>query len=558
MELRNYQREAVDAVWNHLRTRDGNPCVVIPTGGGKTPVIGQLCKDVMGWEGRVAVVTHVKELIQQNFKTISDILPGVPIGIYSAGLKSRDTGYSVTCAGVQSVYDKAEAFGPLNIIIVDEAHRIPDDGEGMYRTFLENAKKVNPDVKLIGLTATPYRMGSGMICKPENLLNQKVYEIGVRKLIVDGFLSPLKSKATIERTDISKVTIRGGEYVQGELQAAMLSDQDKVLAACVEISRKVDDRKSVIVFCAGIDHANMVANFLREIHDQEAYEATGGSQPGSQVRTVFGDTPDEERARTIADFKAGKVKFLVNVDVLTTGFDAPAVDCVAILRPTLSPGLFYQMVGRGFRLAPAKKDCLVLDFGNNLFVHGPVDRIVISEDRKTGMVGNGGARFRECLKCSEVLPWSCEVCPDCGEKVPKLEVGVGHDGSASEKEPLSGPEDIAEIDYQKHEKMKDGMPSVTLRVNYYCGLMHTPADFVCLQHVGFARTKAAAWWRARSSEPVPNTVDEALRIIHEKGIKEPKQIVFKSEGKYLRAEKYIDLNFNPKPHVLGDAEPVPF
>jgi len=557
MELRNYQSEAIAALWAHVRTREDNPCIVLPTGAGKGVVMAQVAKDVVAWKGRIAIVAHVKELLEQTAGNIVRMAPEIPVGIYSAGLKSRDLGYPVTVAGIQSIYNKAEQLGPVDIIAIDEAHRIPPDGEGQYRTFLDAAKKLNPNVRLVGLTATPYRMSTGMICGRDQILNQVCYEIGVRKLIVDGYLSPLKSKATAERTDVSKVSIRGGEYVQGELQAAMIDDQEKVVRACLEISQKVEDRKSTIVFCTGIDHARMVAQFLRDINDTEAFLATGGSQEGSQVRTVFGDTPDAERARTIADFKSGKVKYLVNVDVLTTGFDAPGVDCVAILRPTLSPGLFYQMVGRGFRLAPGKKDCLVLDFGNNLFVHGPVDRIVISEDKKTGQVGNGGARFKECPHCSEVLPYSCEVCPDCGGKIPKLEdCFAPHSDSAASQEPLSGPEDIAEITYQKHEKRNnpEGKPP-TLRADYFCGLIRTPSEYIGFESVSsFARRKAAEWWLLRSTEPVPKTVEEALEVIRTKGINEPRQVVFKSENGFLKPEKYIDMKLNLAPSVVNGVE----
>jgi DNA repair protein RadD len=433
------------------------------------------------------------------------------------------------------------------VVCIDEVHRVPPDGEGQYRTFIEAAKRLNPNVCLIGLTATPYRMTSGMICGKDQLFDRICFEIGVRELIVKGFLSPLKSKATTQRTDLSNVSIRGGEYAQGELQAAMTGDEGKVVMACSEIAGKTDERKSVLVFCTGIDHANMVARFLQDLAGED------------QVRTVFGDTPDDLRAEAIASFKRGAVKFLVNVDVLTTGFDAPAVDAVAILRPTLSPGLFYQMVGRGFRLADGKKDCLVLDFGDNLFRHGPVDRMVITEDKKTGQVGNSGARFKECPKCSEVLPWSCEICLECGEKLPKAEAEVKHGDIAADRDALSGPEKVLTTVYQKHEKDKDGRKSVTLRVNYDCGLMWPVSEFLCFEHPpGFARNKALEWWRARSSEPVPSTIDQALETIRTKGIKEPSQLVLKSEGKYLRVEKYIDMTFKPDPNVwLGEkTQPV--
>lgn len=545
MELRYYQREAVDAIWSHIRTSEDNALAVLPTGAGKSLVLSQLAKDVIGWGGRVVMLSHVKELVAQVAEHIQAIAPEIPLGIYSAGLKSRDLGYPVTVAGIQSAVNAAEEFGPVNIICIDEVHRVPEDGDGQYRTFLDAAKKLNPDVKLIGLTATPYRTSSGMICGPGKLFSRSCYEIGVRELIVKGFLSPLKSKSTTEQVDLSKVHIRAGEFKQDELQAAMMDDQDLVVRACLEIAQRTEARKSVLVFCSGVEHAKQVAQFLRDIEGEET------------VRTVFSETPSDERAATIKEFRGGSLKYLVNVDVLTTGFDAPNVSAVAVLRPTMSAGLWYQMCGRGFRIAQGKENCLILDYGQNLIRHGPVDRMVIEAKGKAAPADP----WKECPACLEVVARGCEVCPDCGTKFEKQEReprGIGHEGSASDREALSGPETIAEIDYQRHEKMKDGRPSVSLRVNYYCGLMHTPADFVCLEHKGFARTKAEAWWRGRSGEPIPKTVDEALRTIHEKGIREPKQIVFKSEGIYLRAEKYIDLNFNPKPHVLGDAESVPF
>lgn len=557
MKLRYYQEKAIAAVWDHVRTRQDNPVVVIPTGGGKTPVIAKLCQDVVGWSGRVACVTHVKELIKQNFDHLSGLIPDSHIGVYSAGLESRDTDRPITVAGIQSIYNRAEEFGKLDVVIVDEAHRIPEDGEGMYRTFLQGIKAVNPRAVLIGLTATPYRMGSGMLCKSESLLNKVVYEIGVRELIVKGFLSPLKSKATAERTDLSKVTVRGGEYVPRELQAAMMEDEYKVANACLEIVTKTEDRRSVLVFCTGVDHAKTVAKYLQEIEANNAYSASGGSQEATKVRMIFGDTDSYERAQTIADFRSGRVKYLVNVDVLTTGFDAPGVDCVAILRPTLSPGLFYQMVGRGFRIADGKKDCLILDFGNNLFVHGPVDRMMISEDKKTGQATNGGARFKECPACSEVVLRSCDVCLDCGHVFDKSTRGVGHDARSSEGEVLSGPEKVAGIAYSKHEKKTSGLASTgpkkppSMRVDYYCGLMaHTPAEFVCFEHDGFARVKAVKWWKARSGEPVPSTVDEALRVIATKGILEPKKVILKSDKGYLKPDQYLEMEFKAAPEVV--------
>jgi DNA repair protein RadD len=179
----------VDAVYEFLRTRDGNPCVVIPTAGGKTPILATICRDaVQMWTGRVLILAHVKELLEQAAEKLQLVAPDLPVGIYSAGLKRRDLGYAVTIAGIQSIYQKACAVGAVDLIIVDEAHLIPPDGEGMYRQFLAEMRVINPHVRVIGLTATPFRMKSGSICAPEHVLNEVCYEVGVRELIVQRYL----------------------------------------------------------------------------------------------------------------------------------------------------------------------------------------------------------------------------------------------------------------------------------------------------------------------------------------------------------------------------------
>lgn len=531
MMLRPYQREAVDALWRHFQTRDDNPVLVLPTGAGKGVILAEIAQVLANGQGRLAIVSHVKELLVQTAGNIQKMAPEIPVGVYSAGLGSKETGYAVTVAGIQSCYDKAEEFGPLDIIAIDEAHRIPDDGEGMYRTFLEAAKRINPSVRLVGLTATPYRTGSGLIAKPDNLLNHIAYEVGVRQLIAEGWLSPIKSKVSAEKVDISSVAIRCGEFVQSDLQAVMMADDALVARACAEIAAKTEDRKSVLVFATGIDHAKMIARFLRDIVGEDV------------VREIYGDTPSEERAKSVDDFKANAFKYLVNVDVLTTGFDAPAVDCVAVLRPTMSPGLWVQMVGRGFRLAPGKTDCLVLDFGRNLLRHGPVDRILI-QDAKEGGSREESDAWKECPACQEVVPRGCDVCPDCGQLIPKKERQIKHDAQSANESVLSEPEAPSWIGYVKHEKTKfDQTKSVTLKVIYSFGMTDV-YEFVCFEHHGFARDKAVGWWKMRSSEPVPLTVDGALNQIRQGAIKEPSKVLLGQDPqnpKYLRVQRIIDL-----------------
>ncbi|MBN2129329.1 MAG: DEAD/DEAH box helicase family protein, partial [Sedimentisphaerales bacterium] len=282
--LRPYQQAAVDAVYEHLRTREDNPCVVCPTGAGKSHILAQICLDAVRlWSGRVLVLAHVKELLEQTAEKLHAMAPEMwhQIGVYSAGLKSRDTDHPIIVAGIQSVFRRAAQLDRFDLILLDECHMLPPDGEGRYRTFLADAQLVNPRVRLIGLTATPFRMTTGMICGPEHLLQHICYEIGVRELIAQGYLCPLKTKAGWRKVDTSSLHLRGGEFIAGEVEA-MMDDDDLVRAACREIVEHTEDRHSVLIFAAGVQHALHVQRVLGE--------------RGIECGFVCGDTLPFERA----------------------------------------------------------------------------------------------------------------------------------------------------------------------------------------------------------------------------------------------------------------------
>jgi DNA repair protein RadD len=426
---------------------------------GKGILVGRICADVVNrWNGRILVLTHVKELVDQNATQASRFLSPLLVGVNSAGLKRRDLDHPVIVAGIQSVYQKACDLGRFDLVLIDECHLIPQDGEGMYRTFLKDARAVNPKLRLIGLTATPFRLKDGEICGPDNLLNHICYEIGVKELIRDGFLSPLISKAGKTKADTTGLHIRGGEFIPDEVEYLMDTD-DLVRAACAEIAEQTRNRKACLVFAAGVQHAE---------HVQAALAAA----TGTEVACIFGHTPDGERDRIIARFKKGELRYLVNVAVLTTGFDAPQVDCVVLLRPTMSAGLFYQMVGRGFRIAPGKDDCLVLDFGSNLLRHGPVDALKIKDK---GQREGGEAPAKECPQCQAVIAAGFAACPHCGYLFPPPEKEK-HEGEASSAGVLSGQVTVIEyavrdVFYAIHQK-RGAPPEApkTLRVEYEVGL----------------------------------------------------------------------------------------
>ncbi len=551
LELRPYQTEAVNAIYRHLRERDDNPCVVIPTGGGKTPVMATVCRDAVArWNGRVLILAHVKELLGQALEKIQVVAPDMwmKTGIYSAGLKCRDTDKPIIIAGIQSVYRRACELDAFDLVIIDEAHMIPPEGDGMYRTFLDDARKVNPNLRVIGLTATPFRMKSGMICEPCNILNEICYEIGVKELIVQGYLCPLVTKGAAQPLDTSNLHVRAGEFVAGEAEELMDTDE-LVESACREIVDQAQKRRAVLVFTTGIRHAEHVADVLRRT-------------AGAPVATVFGETASEDRDRVLADFKAGRIKYLVNVNVLTTGFDAPNIDCVAMLRPTMSPGLYYQMVGRGFRLCDGKESCLVLDFGGNVLRHGPVDAIRIQAVNPRAC---GEAPAKQCPECQSLIATGYAVCPDCGYEFPPPK-RQQHEAKASTEGILSGEvttevHAVREVFYSVHTKK--GAPieaPKTLRVEYQVGFHQYVSEWICFEHDGWARHKAESWWRCRSNTPVPLTSAEAAAMADDGALCETASITVRSVvgEQFLRIIGYELSNRRPwrEPGMDDDLDPV--
>lgn len=520
--LRDYQQQAVAALREHWRTRTDNPCVVLPTGAGKSPLLAELCRLAAAKSKRVIVLAHVRELLEQNADKIRIMAPDVPVGVYSAGLGRKDVGLGVTVAGIQSVYRRPDLFADVAMVIVDEAHLITVKGDGMYRTFWKAIKAANPAARIVGLTATPYRTGSGMVCRPENILNHVCYEVGVRDLMDRGFLTRLRSKGTAVDLDTSGLRIQAGEFKADD--AERLMDADAIVdSACADIMRHTADRKACLIFTSGVRHGEHVVRVLAEKH-------------GVEAGFITGNTPGDQRSATIDRFKAGGLKYLANVNVLTTGFDAPHIDAISLLRPTMSPGLYYQMCGRGFRIHPGKSDCLVLDFGGNIARHGPIDDLNQAKEKGPG---GGAAPVKKCPECYEYLPIAEKQCPYCGYVFPERKT-VTHDAVAAEDEILSGDRRartlaVRETRYQIH-KGRGGRDS--LRVEYITD-RGVYKEWHCFGYGGLPERRAAAWWKKMGgTDPSPFGPSHAyLRGVNQGEIQAPSTIrVMKKAG-----EKYWNV-----------------
>jgi DNA repair protein RadD len=334
---------------------------------------------------------------------------------------------------------------------------------------------------------------------------------------------------------------------------ALMDGAALVEAACAELIEYTRDRKAVLIFASGVKHGRHVVDVLNEKH-------------GVECGFITADTPAGERAELLARFRGDAadglferkpLKYLCNVNVLTTGFDAPNIDCVAMLRPTMSPGLYYQIVGRGFRLHPGKANCLVLDFGGNVLRHGPVDCI-----RTPELPGGGGgeAPAKECPECNALIAAGYARCPECGHEFPPPE-RKKHDAKASDAGILSGQvtttrHQVHNVHFNVHVKRFGGEESPrTMRVEYQIGWNQYVSEWVCFEHTGYARQKAVAWWRRRSAEPMPDTAEAAVEIARGGGLA-PTQAVLVRSVAGEQYERVVDWELGPIPEPTGITQPL--
>jgi len=446
MSLRWYQTDAANAALAALRD---SPLVEMPTGSGKSHVIAEVARRVhKQWGVETLVLAHRKELLEQNAAKIR--AAGIECGIYSAGLGVKDSHQPVICAGIQSATRSPERFEGRKLLIVDEAHLIPSDGEGMYRKLIGYLRERNPNLRLMGLTATPFRLDSGKLWGEGQMFGRLAYTVPTRRLMQEGWLAPLTNSAGQATPDTSRAGLVAGEFVAKEMAEIFAP----ATPDCVrEAIAAAVGRYSILVFTSGVEHAEEVAHQLEK-------------ETRDEVRTVTGDMPPLERASAIESFKAGRARWLVNVDVLTTGFDCPRVDAIVLLRATASPGLFVQICGRGLRTAPEKTDCLILDFGGNLKRHGPIDAPNIPGQWKREQRDKKGQPIvKPCPACGKDCAARAKSC-ECGFRFPeRLEARDAASGLLADE--AAATLDVVRTEWMRWEKKGKPNAPPTLRVTYW-------------------------------------------------------------------------------------------
>lgn len=519
MILRDYQEAAIEAVFQRFRDGWQAPLIVAPTGAGKSVILSELMRRcVDGYPGtRVVLATHQKELIQQNYAALLRLWPEAPAGIYSAGLNRRVAHKPLTFAGIQTVAKRAAEFGHVDVLVIDEAHMIPRKGQTQYQRFIAALREVNPDLRIVGLTATPFRLDSGRLDAGDGAIFDGIaYDIPIALLVDRGYLAPLISKSPSFTLDTKGLHTRNGDWIEAEMDARF--NNDAVTREAVnEIMALGHDRRSWLLFCISVDHAMNVRDELR--------------RRGIAAETVTGKTASSDRARILADFRAGRIRAITNVNVLTTGFDAPATDLLAFLRPTQSLGLYMQMAGRAMRPAEGKANGLVLDYAGNVLRHGPVDAVnVTSVGERRKADGAGEVPGKTCPECGTIVFIAQMECGECGHQWEPAPPKIDRAASTAAIMNMTAEDDWREVqDFALARHLKRGGDTPSLRVEYLVD-GRVVRESVCLEHVGFPRQKAVQWWQAMAGTTPPDTVAEALNRAGE--VRAPGEVVIRREGKF--------------------------
>ena len=363
--LREYQKKAVDAALLHIKSGKGNPVLALSTGAGKSLIIAEIAKQ-SGFD--VLILQPSLEILEQNVEKLSKYVDKKDIGIYSASAGEK-TVAKYTFATIGSIHTKPELFAHCKLAILDECHLLsPKDTGTMLTGFLRNL-----GLKTIGLTATPWRLyttgrpsenGFGMDTFTAHKVitrlqggfwSDVICNVTMQDLIDKGFLCAPKyyNNSKYSHKDIP-MNKSGSEFDLDKYELLMQGDEDRILDV---IARAIPQCKSILVFCISVEQATRFSMIVKD------------------AEVVTGKTKKDERKRIVEDFKNGSLKTVFNVGCFTTGFDHPSLDCIILVRPTRSLGLYVQMVGRGVRCSEGKEHCKVIDFTGTVEAFGRAESV---------------------------------------------------------------------------------------------------------------------------------------------------------------------------------------
>ncbi|WP_435018467.1 DEAD/DEAH box helicase family protein [Tundrisphaera sp. TA3] len=523
--LRDYQELATQATFDYFEKKSGNPLVVAPVGAGKSLLMAEFIRRacLMFPDTRFIVLSHDSRLLTQDAAELLGQWPEADISFYSDKLGHKNLSGQVIYAGIQSIYKRAfEIRGTIDLVLVDECHLISPENDTMYRRFLDDLRRASPHVKVIGYTGTPFRAGKGFLHRGDNpLFTDIAYEIPMTRLIEEGHLCPVFTPPMKTQMDTSSVPERGGDFVPGQLARAV--DKDEITRACVaEIVEHGRLRRKWLIFAAGVEHAEHIRDVIRE--------------HGITCEAVHSKLSTGEQDAILKAYEGDGLRCLVNVAQLTTGFNNPAIDLLAFMRPTRSPVLYIQCCGRAMRTHQGKKDAVVLDFGGVVEALGPVDRIEIADRKKRAPGEKSAAPMKECPECKSEIIAGLRTCPECDHEFPANQTSLSANASgaailSSQIKPKKVQ--VYKVAYYRH--IKAGKRD-SLRVEYLCGVS-SHSEWIHFERSGQLRVQAAWWWAKRMpGSRTPNTVAEALELAPSLPV--PTHIEVKKVGKFWEIVGY--------------------
>lgn len=540
LKLRYYQEDAVSNSVSDL-LNGHNPLIGLPTGSGKSLVLCGLAERIIDIDvnANILVLSHVKEILHQNHSALTRYFHGIEIGLYSSGLGSK-TINKITVASIQTVQNCPEKFKHFTHVFIDEAHRVSFDKKTGYRKFINAI-----DAQCVGLTATPFRMKGGYLHEGEDsLFDTMSIDLttgeNFTRLIEEGFLSEIYSKKTVLTLDDRGIKTLGGDFSTEDLSKRF--DRDNITEAavleCIHFGKNYDHW---LCFAIDIKHAENIA---------ARFNAHG-------IAAIAVHSKMDNRDQAILDFKSGKYRVLINVDILVAGFDFPAIDMIIMLRHTKSPIIHVQTTGRGLRVLysdgydlnekegrleaienSTKTHCLVLDFAGNTKRLGPINDVLV---KKPGdKIKSGQLMAKNCPECQVDNHLSAKICCNCGHefvtkekiehKAAEIElVKKKKEKEKKEKSVICGWASVKNVNYRKYQKNgKD----LALIVDYDCGLI-SYSEYVFIEGRGFSKHKANGWidfrWNnTKISRPV--TVDQCLSL--SRYIDQPVKILVDASGKF--------------------------
>ena len=549
MDLRHYQEAAIEATFDWLHTQNTYPLIVLPTGSGKTIVFANIIKKLFDHnEGcRVLILAHRQELITQARDKLLSVWPCAPCGILAASIKEFDSHAPIVIASRDTIasQQRLDQAGHFAYIIVDEAHHVGPDKSSRYRKIFdhfESSQYVAP--RIFGVTATPYRMGQGFIYGlDDHFFGGISYQIGIPQLIKEGYLCRLSAFKVEDQpvldASTARVKFKGGDYRESDLEKLAMEDQTMLAIIDDWIEKAYSQgRLSSVFFCVTVAHANKMCMFLRHA--------------GIEAAVITAETPSEIREKILEDFEDGVINALCNVAVLTEGWDAPRPDCIALLRPTKSLGLYVQICGRGMRTWGDKENCMLLDYGENMDRHGCIDRAKPSrppkEDEQKIWICNAVTSTGHL--CLAVNDWVDTQCIECGADKP-----ITEERSPDRKEREAATDRVAafgnvlsdEIDdpIEELEKVKE-VETIWAEVrnskagNSYLDVKFKVVDEYWPQSMPFmigmegrAGTLAMKKWRAVSGDDyVPTDIQEAEDLVNGGSFDHIRKIAIRKEGRY--------------------------